>query len=288
MAKRVDPAKAKAAKQKKMAIGLCVMLVLVLAVQGPKTLKMLKGAPTPSLADAPPGTAVPAGQAAPPTAATPATPTPTATPAPATAAGGVTGTSTEPQAAVLADSDAGVVAEEGQLLSFEQFESKDPFKQQAGDVVPAPGADVPAAAPNPTPAGTTIVAGSPPPTASGGGITGAPSGTPAVTSTTPAAASAPPAAPAASTTILVNGEVATVVADTPFPEAEPTFELVSVAADGKSVQIGIAGGQLSGSSPTVKLVLGKKLTLQNTADGSRYELQLLTVAGFVTPAPTKK
>ena len=42
-AKRVDPLKAKAAKQKKIAIGLCVMFVLVLAYQGPKTLKLLKG-----------------------------------------------------------------------------------------------------------------------------------------------------------------------------------------------------------------------------------------------------
>ena len=43
MAKRIDPAKAKAAKQKKIAIGLVVLLVAVLVIQGPKMLKMLKG-----------------------------------------------------------------------------------------------------------------------------------------------------------------------------------------------------------------------------------------------------
>ena len=32
-------------------------------------------------------------------------------------------------------------------------------------------------------------------------------------------------------------------------------------------------------------MLGKKLTLQNTADGTRYELKLLTVQG--QPVPTK-
>ena len=46
MAKKVDPLKAKAAKQRKMAIGLGVMLLAVVAFQGPKTLKLLKGPPT--------------------------------------------------------------------------------------------------------------------------------------------------------------------------------------------------------------------------------------------------
>jgi hypothetical protein len=34
------------------------------------------------------------------------------------------------------------------------------------------------------------------------------------------------------------------------------------------------------------LGLGKKITLQNTADGSRYELELEAVQGF--PVPKKK
>ena len=37
---------------------------------------------------------------------------------------------------------------------------------------------------------------------------------------------------------------------------------------------------------TITLALGKKLTLQNTADGSRYELELLAVQGF--PLPKKE
>ena len=43
MAKRVDPLAAKKAKQKKVAIGLCVLLAAVVAFQGPKMLKMMKG-----------------------------------------------------------------------------------------------------------------------------------------------------------------------------------------------------------------------------------------------------
>jgi len=37
---------------------------------------------------------------------------------------------------------------------------------------------------------------------------------------------------------------------------------------------------------TLKLALGKKVTLQNTADGSRYELELLSIQGF--PLPKRK
>ena len=62
--------------------------------------------------------------------------------------------------------------------------------------------------------------------------------------------------------------------------------LVSVAKNGKSVEIGIAGGEYAAGGETITLGLGKKLTLQNTADGSRYELQLLTVEG--QPVPKSK
>jgi hypothetical protein len=81
----------------------------------------------------------------------------------------------------------------------------------------------------------------------------------------------------------MNGIIQTIVAGTPFPVEDPTFELLSLGADGKSVQIGVAGGSLAGGGAAVKLVLGKPLTLQNTADGSRYKLVLLTVEGAAPP-----
>ena len=74
--------------------------------------------------------------------------------------------------------------------------------------------------------------------------------------------------------------------DEPFPATEPTFVLVSVAANGKSVEVGIAGGEYADGGETLKLVLGKKLTLQNTADGSGYELELRSIKGF--PLPRQK
>ena len=90
-------------------------------------------------------------------------------------------------------------------------------------------------------------------------------------------------ATAAETTIAINGSTESVVAKGSFPADDPTFVLESLAADGKSAQISVAGGSYSDGKQTIKLQIGKKLTLQNTSDGSRYDLELLTVAGFVPP-----
>jgi hypothetical protein len=285
MAKRVDPLKAKQAKQKKIAIGLSALLVAVLAYQGPKTLKMLKGpqVPAPAATDASAPAPVPAG-----TETAPVAPTEVGAPASADPA----------QPAVLVNTDAPVDADEGQLLSFERFESHDPFQQQvdlkatvtdptAPDADSSPGTES-----APPPDSDSAVPGSAenPPISFGGA--GAPSSGSAGSGVTPgssgsgAAPADSTATPAAATTISVNGAVSTVSTDAPFPTDQPTFQLVSVAKDGKSVQIGIAGGSISGGKPTIKLTLGKPLTLENTADGTRYKLILLTVAGMPAPAPT--
>ena len=97
-----------------------------------------------------------------------------------------------------------------------------------------------------------------------------------------------PEAPAvaAATSISVNGVAEDVAVEGSFPKDEPTFVLVKIAKNGKSVEIGIAGGEYAGGDETITLALGKKLTLQNTADGSRYELELQAVQGF--PLPKKK
>ena len=44
------------------------------------------------------------------------------------------------------------------------------------------------------------------------------------------------------------------------------------------MKVGIAGGTLTGGSQTVTLKKGKKVTLVNTADGTRYELVLVSLA----------
>jgi len=294
-AKRVDPLKAKAAKQKKMAIVLCVVFAAVLAFQGPKTLKMLKGPQPEAVPVAAPATTTPVDPNAAPAPA-PATGAPVAAgsvPLPATGAL----PAGEAQPAVLVDSDIPAEAGDGQLRSFERFQTKDPFAQQ-NDVTTLPGTPpAPATSPEvvislpPTPSGGAVVA---PP---GAGVTGTPgttgssgtSGTPGSTppASTPTASTTPaePAPlPAAATSISVNGLAEDVALAATFPALDPVFVLVSLAADGKSVELGIAGGAYADGAETIKLKLGKPLTLRNTADGSQFVLLLKTVAGFAPPA----
>ena len=221
MAKRVDPLKAKAAKQKKIAIGGFILLLALLGVQGPKTLKMLKG-PQPVT-----------------TAATtaPAATTPVATPAtgaatPATA--GAAPTTAAAELTAVADSDLSPEVAQGQLATFERFASKDPFAQQAQPVEKAP---APAAAPKPatdtTPADASKGSGSG--STSGGTTTDGGFTTGGSTPTGPTLAAA--------TSISVNGVAEDVQPEGTFPKADPTFVLAKVAKNGKSVEIGIAGGE---------------------------------------------
>jgi hypothetical protein len=259
-AKRIDPLKAKEAKQKKIAIAGFVLLLALLAFQGPKTLKMLKGPqPVASAASTSPTTTTPA-PVVPAVGADPA-----ATPVAAAA----------PELSAVADSDAAPAAEQGQLATFERFASKDPFAQQAEPVEVTPPA---AAAPED---GTDKTATADDKTADGekpAGEEGASDGG----FTTGGSTDAKPEI-ATATSISVNGVAEDVILAATFPKEEPTFVLVSIATDGKSVQIGIAGGEYATGGETMKLALGKKITLQNTADGSRYEIELLTIQGFAVP-----
>ena len=267
-AKRVDPLKAKEAKQKKIAIGGAVLLLALLGFQGPKTLKMLKG-PQP---------------VASPTSTAPATTTPgAATPATGGTAAGEVPAAPAPELSAVADSDLSPEAEQGQLATFERFASKDPFAQQAEPVAAAPPrVSDPKDGTETTPADTTNDgtqnAGSSDADAGEGEAT---DGGFTTGGSTPEAAEI-----AAATSISVNGVAEDVAVEGSFPKDEPTFVLVKIAKNGKSVEIGIAGGEYASGGETITLALGKKLTLQNTADGSRYELELLTIQG--EPVPKKK
>jgi hypothetical protein len=258
MARRVDPLKAKQAKQKKIAIGGAVLLLALLAFQGPKTLKALQG-PQP----------IPSASTAAPAPTAPAVPTdPTGAPAQP---------STGEELAAVADSDEAPEPEQGQLATFERFATKDPFVQQAlpKPAAPAPAEEAPSDADQEAPTGGAGAApgGS---GATGGFTTGGDTG------------SAPQQTPVAgATSIAVNGVAEDVALEATFPKDEPTFVLVSVAKNGKSVQIGIAGGQYAGGGETMTLAFGKKITLQNTADGSRYELELKAIQGFPVPKAAK-
>jgi hypothetical protein len=265
MAKRVDPLKAKEAKQKKIAIGGAVLLLALLGFQGPKTLKMLQG-PQPV---APTSTA-------PATTTTGVAPAPGVTTPGGTAAGEVPA-APAPELSAVADSDLSPEVEQGQLATFERFASKDPFAQQAEPVAttPAPVAD-PKDGTETTPAATKNDA-----------APGAADGDDATDGGFTTGGSTPePPAIAGATSISVNGVAEDVAVEGSFPKDEPTFVLVKLAKNGKSVEIGIAGGEYASGGETIALGLGKKVTLQNTADGSSYELELLTIQG--QPVPKKK
>jgi hypothetical protein len=238
MAKRFDP-KVKARKQKILAACLGVVFLGVVAFQAPTILGMFKGSSS--------------------TASSEPAPAPTATPIPVSApAAPAPGGASAPAAAPtneLIDSDVAPEPAHGQLVTFDRFESKDPFVQQIGK------------------AGSS--------TASGGGAPAAPPNEERLTPVTgpePAPADEPePAAPAVRTAkISVNGVSEDVAVAATFPESEPIFKLVSLT--GTTAKVGIVDGTYATGSPTITLKKGgKPVTLMNTADGTTYVLRLLAV-----------
>jgi hypothetical protein len=219
-----------------------------------------------------------------------------------------------PVAGALRDTD-GIAVERdtSQLLSFGLFKSKDPFVQQLSDVPAAApaaaAAPTPAAAPvqkkktttskggtsaatpnSPVPPGPSVITtpapvptstlASPTPVIPPTGVAVAPS----ATTTTPAA---PPSAPATAL-ISTNGVCEQVPVNGTFPANEDLFRVVEIAKSGKWVKIGIAGGSYDSGQATATAKLGVKLTLVNTADGSRYVivLQAKCTPAQSVPAPT--
>ena len=63
---------------------------------------------------------------------------------------------------------------------------------------------------------------------------------------------------AGATSISVNGVAEDVAVEGSFPKDEPTFVLVKIAKNGKSVEIGIAGGEYAGGDETITLALGQE------------------------------
>lgn len=234
MAKPFDP-KAKAKRQKIIAGVLGLVLVGVLAFQAPKIMGMFGGSST--TASEPAATPPPAPAA--PAPATPGAPAP-ATPAPAT-----TGS------ASLVDSDPAPVPSDGQLVTFDRFESKDPFVPQVTDdptgQTPAPSAPTDGGAKPEQPKQEGGGANSPPQTAA-------------------------PQPVSNTVTIAVNGTRHEVSPGGSFPEDDPIFRLVSLKRG--TAKVGIVGGGYANGAPTITLTKGgKPVTLMNTADGTTYVLR---------------
>ena len=251
--KRTDAAAAKQKRQKVIAIVGLVLLAGLLAIQVPKMMKQMN--PTPAS----------------PESAAPADPIQT------TPDGGVPVVPV-PSAGLV---EAPLVPEpgEGQLVSFELFETKDPFRQQVklagagGNEGGEGGGDTGGIPAPPTVAPPTLPPDvSPPSTGSGsGGSSGGGSTGGSGSGTAPATA-----------VIAVNGVEESVAAGKDFPADDPLFTLVRLTTT--SAEIAIAGGSYQDGAATVTLVLGKTLTLMNTTDGARYEIRLVSVgASAETP-----
>jgi hypothetical protein len=236
MARAVD-AKAKAKRQKIVAIVGAVILVGLLAWRVPQMLSMMSSKP-------PPGSN--------PTVATPAPVAPAAPGAPVSPSAAPTGT---PAANELADSDPAPVAGPGQLVSFGRFVSKDPFLPQTGrQCADESGQSIPC-----------------PTTGSGSGSKPKQpiKQPPDVTTPPPAPA---PSAKATSVEISVNGATEGVSVGATFPTSDPVFKLISATA--KTAKIAIDGGNYASGESAITLKKGEPVTLVNTADGTRYRLVL--------------
>jgi hypothetical protein len=140
----------------------------------------------------------------------------------------------------------------GQLQSFSLFESKDPF--HAGG---------PSSSKSSTPRG--------------GGTGSKGSGT---SSKPPKAPPAPPTPPPTSAVLSVNGSSETVMTGANFPAANPMFQLVSLTDT--TAKVAVAGGSYASGASTLTLKVNVPVTLVNTADGTRYTLELYP-QGTVAP-----
>jgi hypothetical protein len=250
--KRVDSFKAKQKKQKIVAAVLGVVLLGVVAFEGPKVWKQLH----------PPASQATLSWNEKTTTTTPGTPSLAAP----SLGGSETPSSTSSTDGSLASSSAPPVAD-GQLSSFSLFASKDPFAQQLSD-------DSASSSSSSSSSGRSAVGSSG--GSSGGG--GSPSGGGSASAPTPGTA-----------VISVNGTLYSVAVGNKFPEAsstdpslQPLFHLVSVTAH--SAKISIVGGSYASGAPTVTLHENKPVTLMNTADGTRYKL-ILKPVGTPIAAP---
>ena len=230
---------AKDRRTKKVALGLSVVLVAVLAFEVPKMMHNGSSSSTPPAATT--------------TAGTYTTPTGAHTAAPTTATGtaAVVGMPTT-ASTKLPNSDSLPQQSKGTLYSFSHFTGKNPFTQQVSNTAPAT-------------AQTT------------GALTASVSrGSTASSGASRAHQSGRALAATGAARISVNGQIQVVRVGATFPSSNPLFRLVALAHGG--VRIGIASGSYSSGAHTVALTPGRTLTLVDQADGVRYKIRLIAAS----------
>jgi hypothetical protein len=200
-------------------------------------------------------------------------------------AGGSGASSSTNAAGQLVNSDAPPQTQNGQLVSFSVFETKNPFTPQVSSDQASSGSGSTPSTAAKQGAGTTPTSTTPAPTTTSttataqGGIV-PPAATPPVvapvgTTTTPTTTTTTTAAQP-TIAISVNGVVSHVGTDGTFPTGAPVFRLVSWTK--QSAQIGIVGGSYATGDPTLTLQVGSPVTLENQTDGKRYKIELLSTS----------
>ena len=248
----LDRAQSKAKKQKRVAIILSAVLALILVYEVPKTMKLMHPsakAPVVETSASAPAAPNPASTTQAPVSGGPPVAAATPTPTPAQSIFAFVQTQADP----------------GQLTEFANFASKDPFVQSVQKTS--------------APASSS----SAPKSSAGGSTTGK----------TGKAPKTPPAPPPTAAVISVNGELMSVAVDTDFPTSgvvftqaggAPIFHLLSLTQ--KTAKVTIAGGSYADGAAALTLTVGQPVTLQNTADGTRYTLLLEPQGTPVPPPPT--
>jgi len=281
--RRITQAQIRDRRSKRLAIGLGLLFVVVMGIQGPKLLKQLKNAPP-----APVDTTAPS------------------TPPAGAASTGATGTN-----------GAGTLAAANvprQLTSFSLLPMKDPFglpyRAATGtpDSADEGDSDAETAAAKAAEGSTDAESAAKPAAAEGTAATAplAAAGPPAGQSTAKAStakastakastASKPPTVkftvpPPNAALITTNGRPELVFVGSGFPSAQPMFKVVSLAKNKKGkrigVRIGVLGGSFVGNAPTLLLANGHKVTLADQTDGSQYVIEVVRLTTATPPPPT--
>ncbi|HEX4679841.1 MAG TPA: hypothetical protein VH210_11645 [Gaiellaceae bacterium] len=246
--KRVEDAKKRDKRSKIVLVALGLLLVVVAAYEIPSMLALMNKKPPTSTTHAPAPSSVVAGSGL-----------------PSVATAGTTGSTATTPSGQLVNSDVPPASAEGQLVTFEVFQTKNPFVPQVTSSVATTGTSTtptllnhqPNSTTSTTP--TTTTPNSAVPSAGGSGTT--------PTSTPPA----PPPAP--TVTIAVNGVDSRVGVAGTFPVGAPVFRLVSFQSG--TAQVGVVGGSYAAGGATLTLQVGHPVTLQNTTDGKQYKLELI-------------
>jgi hypothetical protein len=251
--KRVDPIKQRERRAKMAAIVGAVLFLALAAYEVPSMMKLMNQKP-------PPG--------AYPTAPEGGSPTTTTSSSTVDATGGLADTDQPPTG-----SDA------NSLVSFSQFQTKNPLTTPAATPAPTPAATAAAASSTASTAAKlgAAIAGLSAPAATGGAGANGKSTTSVVPSTTTPSSTTPTTttpATAPAVAISVNGTVSRVSSGGTFPASAPVFRLASYTKG--SAQIAIVGGTYATGDGTLKLVEGQKITLENQTTGTKYVVELLS------------